>query len=78
MDSQYFEFEVNMIYIQIAERYDAKGFLLLAKSGTPVQCYPGNKYGVQPVHVALLKRKGIRFKKLSAHSIPLPKASLAA
>jgi len=67
-----------MTYIQISEKHDAKGFLVLAKSGTPVQCYPDNRYGVQPIHLTLLKRKGIRFKKLATRSMPLPKASLAA
>jgi hypothetical protein len=67
-----------MIYVQIPEKYDAKGFLLLAKSGTPVSCLPRNIYGVTPEHVKILKRKRIPFKKLPAKSVHLPKSSLAA
>ena len=67
-----------MIYVQIPEKHDAKGFLLLAKSGIPVSCLAGNIYGVTPEHIRLLKRKQIPFKKLSAKSVHLPKSSLAA
>jgi hypothetical protein len=31
-----------MIYIRIAERHDAAGFLALAKGGIPVSCLPKN------------------------------------
>jgi hypothetical protein len=58
-----------MIYVQIPEKHDAKGFLLLAKSGAPVSCLPRNIYGVSPEHVKILKRKRIPFKKLPAKSI---------
>ena len=71
-------FAFKMIYVQIPEKHDAKGFLLLAKSGAPVNCLPGNIYGVTPEHVKILKRKRIPFKKLPAKSIHLPKSSLAA
>jgi hypothetical protein len=67
-----------MIYIQISEKHDAKGFLLLAKSGVPISCLPHNIYGVIPEHVKLLKRQKIRFTKLPAKSVRLPKPSLAA
>lgn len=67
-----------MIYVQIPEKHDAKGFLLLAKSGTPVSCLPGNIYGVSAEHIKLLKRKKIMFKKLPAKSVHLPNSSLAA
>jgi hypothetical protein len=67
-----------MIYVQIPEKHDAKSFLLLAKSGTPVSCLPDNIYGVTPEHIKILKRKRIPFKKLPAKSIPLPKSPLAA
>jgi hypothetical protein len=71
-------FQIPMIYVQIPEKHDAKGFLLLAKSGTPVSCLPRNIYGVTPEHVKILKRKRIPFKKLPAKSVHLPKSSLAA
>ena len=53
-----------MTYIQIPEKQDAKGFLLLAKSGFEVVCLPKNTYGVREEHLKLLKRKRISFKKL--------------
>jgi hypothetical protein len=67
-----------MIYVQIPEKHDARGFLLLAKSGTPVSCLLGNVYGVTPEQVGLFKRKQIPFKKLPAKSVLLPESSLAA
>jgi hypothetical protein len=67
-----------MTYIQIPEKYDARGFLLLAKSGVPVSCLPDNIYGVGPEHLKLLKRKKIPFKKLAAKNVHLPKSTLAA
>lgn len=67
-----------MSYIQIPEKYDARGFLLLAKSGAPVSCLPDNIYGVTPDHIKLLKRKKIPFKKLAAKNVHLPKSILAA
>jgi len=67
-----------MTYIQIPEKHDAKAFLLLAKSGPPVNCLPDNIYGVVPEHIKLLKRKRIPFKQLPAKSVRLPKPSLAA
>jgi len=67
-----------MIYIQIPEKHDAKGFLLLARSGASVNCLPDNIYGVTPEHLKLLKRKRIPFKQLPAKSVRLPKSSLAA
>jgi hypothetical protein len=67
-----------MIYIQIPEKHDAKGFLLLAKSGTPVSCLADNIYGVTPDHIRMLKRKRITFKKLAPKNVPLPKSPLAA
>lgn len=67
-----------MIYIRILEKYDAVGFLALAKSGIPVSCLPKNSYGVQEEHLKILKRKKIPFKRVDAKDIPLPKPSLAA
>ena len=67
-----------MIYIQIPEKHDAEGFLLLAKSGASVTCLPDNIYGVTSEHIKILKRKKIPFKKLPAKSVRLPKSSLAA
>lgn len=66
-----------MIYIQIPEKQDAKGFLLLAKSAFPVVCLPENTYGVREEHLKLLKRKRISFKKLEASKIRMPKPALA-
>ena len=67
-----------MIYLQISEKHDAKGFLLLAKSGSSISCLPDNTYGVLPEHIKILKRKRIPFKKLTAKNVHLPKSSLAA
>jgi len=67
-----------MTYIQIPEKYDARGFLLLAKSGIPVSCLPDNIYRVVPEHIKLLKQKKIPFKKLTTKNVPLPKSPLAA
>jgi len=67
-----------MIFIQLPEKHDAKGVLLLAKSGSAVSCLADNVYGVSPEHINLLKRKRITFKKLPAKSVPLPKSPLAA
>jgi hypothetical protein len=57
-----------MIYIQIAEKHDAKAFLILAKSGYPVVCLAQNTYVVRDEHLKILKRKGIAFKKLDRSS----------
>ena len=67
-----------MIYVQIPEKHDAKGFLALAKSGTPVYCLAENIYGLRTDHIKILKRKRIPFKKLDAKNDHLPKSSLAA
>ncbi len=67
-----------MIYIQISEKHDAKGFLKLAKSGTPVYCLPKNTYGVQADHIKILKREGVPFKKLDPRHVSLPKSALVA
>jgi hypothetical protein len=67
-----------MTYIQIPEKHDARGFLLLAKSGAPVNCLADNIYGVIPEHSKILKRKKIPFKKLPAGKVRLPKSPLAA
>jgi hypothetical protein len=67
-----------MIYIQIPEKHDAEGFLLLAKSGVSVTCLPDNIYGVISEHIKTLKRKKVPFKRLPAKSVRLPKSSLAA
>lgn len=66
-----------MIYIQLSDKQDAKGFLVLAKSGFPVVCLAENTYGVREEHLKLLKRKRISFKKLEASKIPMPKPALA-
>jgi len=68
----------RMIYIHIPEKYDATGFLLLAKSGMPVSCLPDNIYGVVAEHIKLLKQRKIPFKKLAAKNVHLPKSPLAA
>jgi len=67
-----------MIYIQIPEKHDAKGFVALAKSGTPIYCLAGNIYGVRPEHMKILKRKRVPFKRLAAKNVHLPRSSLAA
>jgi hypothetical protein len=67
-----------MMYVQIPEKHDAEGFLLLAKSGTSVTCLQDNIYGVMSEHIKILKRKKIPFKTLLAKNVRLPKSSLAA
>lgn len=67
-----------VVYIRISDKHDARGFLLLAKSGMAVTCLPHNIYGVSPEHVKLLKRKQIPFRKLSSKNVRLPKSILAA
>lgn len=67
-----------MTYIQLPEKHDAKGFLLLAKSGAPVSCLANNVYGVVTEQLKVLKRYKIPFKILPAKSVRLPKSSLAA
>ena len=66
-----------MTYVQIPEKHDANGFLLLAKSGTPVSCLPDNIYRLIPDHIKILKRKRIPFKKIPAKSVRLPESSIA-
>src|SRR5215813_4704896 len=66
-----------MLYIQLPANQDAKGFLLLAKSGFSVVCLPENTYGVRVEHLKLLKSKRIRFKRLEPGKIPIPKPALA-
>lgn len=66
-----------MIYIQLPDDQDAKGFLLLAKSGFPVVCLRENTYGVLDEHLKLLKRKRVRFKELEASKIRMPNPALA-
>jgi hypothetical protein len=70
--------KIAMTYIQIAEKHDAEGFLLLAKSGVALVCLSDNVYGVAPEHIKLLRRKKIPFKTLPAKRVRLPKSSLAA
>ena len=72
-----FELMFPISYIQISEKYDAKGFLALARSGVPVSCLPKNTYGVHPEHLRILKRKRIPFKKLQASHVSLPRPTLA-
>jgi hypothetical protein len=67
-----------MTFIQIAEKDDADGFLVLAKSGLPVSCLPKNTYGVHPQHLKILKRMKISFKQVGAKRIRLKKSSVAA
>ena len=66
-----------MIYVQISDKDDAKAFLMLAKSGSPVICMLNNIYGVDDEHLKILRRKRISFKKLQASRIPIPNAALA-
>jgi hypothetical protein len=52
-----------MIQIRIPNKHDAKGFLMLARSGFPVVCLPQNTYVVRAEHLRILKRERIPFKK---------------
>ncbi len=67
-----------MIYIQLSEKVDAEGFVLLAKSGPPVLCLPENVYRISSEQQKLLEEKNIPFKTLNAKDIPMPKASMVA
>lgn len=66
-----------MKYIQISDKQDAKGFIVLAKSGFPVVCLAGNIYGVHNEQLKLLTRKRISFKRLEPSKIPIPSPALA-
>lgn len=66
-----------MTYIQVSDRQDAKAFLALAKSGSPVVCLPENTYGVRDEHLKILKSRKISFKKLPASKVPVPKPARA-
>jgi hypothetical protein len=61
-----------MIYVRIPEKHDAKGFLLLAKSGSAVSCLPDNIYGVVPEHLKLLKRGGFRLENYPPKACGFP------
>ena len=67
-----------MIYIQLSEKVDAKGLMVLIKSGYSILCLPENIYGVRTEHLKVLKAKKIPFKILNAHEVPMPKVSVAA
>ena len=67
-----------MTYIQIHDKFDAKGFLALAKSGFPVVCLPDNIYGVRDQHLKLLRKQRIPFRKLNPKDVNLPHSTLAA
>ena len=67
-----------MVYVKIPEAHDARGFLVLAKSGLPVRCLPDNVYGVDPAHLKVLERNKVRFKRLLARHVRLPRSPLAA
>ena len=66
-----------MIHIKIPKKHDAKGFLMLAKSGFPVVCLPQNTSGVREEHLRILKRARIPFKRLESGQIRMPKPALA-
>ena len=66
-----------MIYIRVTDRNDAKTFIALAKSGSPVVCLAENTYGVRDEHLKLLKRKRISFRKLAPSKVPVPKPAIA-
>ncbi len=66
-----------MIYIQVSGKQDARAFVALAKSGSPVVCLPENTYGVRDEHLKILRSKKISFKKLSPSQVPVPKPALA-
>lgn len=66
-----------MIYIRVTDKNDAKTFMALAKSGSPVVCLSENTYGVRDEHLKLLKRKKISFKKLQPSNVPVPKPAVA-
>lgn len=67
-----------MVYIQLSEKHAPKGFLVLAKSGTPVTRLPNNTYRVTPEHLKLLASKKIPFRKLRAPSVRVTTSSTRA
>jgi hypothetical protein len=67
-----------MVFIRLSEKCDARGFLVLAKSGFPIVCLPDNVYGVGKEQLKLLKQQKMSYKTLPANSVRLPKVSLAA
>lgn len=50
-----------MVFIRLSEKYDARGFLVLAKSGFPIVCLPDNVYGVGKEQLKLLKRQKMTY-----------------
>jgi hypothetical protein len=52
-----------MIQIRIPNKHDAKGFLMLARSGFPVVRLPQNTYVVCAEHLRILRRERIPFRK---------------
>ena len=66
-----------MVYIQVHDKEDAKAFIALAKSGSPVVCLRNNTYGVRDEHLKILKRKRIPFKRLRPSKVPVPKPAIA-
>lgn len=66
-----------MIYIRVLDKYDAKAFLALAKSGSPVVCLPDNTYGIREEHLKILKRNRISFKKIDPSKVRVPQPALA-
>lgn len=52
-----------MIYIQIPEQYNAKGFYNLMLNG-PVKCLPDNVYVVNEEQIKILKKSSIPFKEI--------------
>ena len=67
----------SVIYIQVSDKQDAKAFLALAKSGSPVVCLANNTYGVRDEHLKILKSRRITFKRLPANKVPVPQPALA-
>jgi hypothetical protein len=66
-----------MIHIKIPQKHDAKGFLMLARSGFPIVCLPQNTYGVHEEHLTILKRGRIPFRRLVPGQIRMPTPALA-
>ena len=66
-----------MIYIRVPNKHDAKAFLALAKSGSPVVCLSNNTYGVREEHLKILKRKKLSFRRIEPSKVPVPKPAVA-
>jgi hypothetical protein len=65
--------EFRMTYTQMPEKFDARGFLLLAKSGTPVYCLADNIYECPTIRIWELPPRPR--KRIALDKLPTPRLS---